>query len=418
MLKKVFLITQHYPYGNGERTFVEPEMKVLLDSGQFDITIICNSAVQNNVSPKVDPRIEIVNIPLQTIYKKPLCALKAFCKFWTNKVGNEEWKELKKNNQNFIKKVFDSLYFYIQAEIFYKEICKRQINMDDSIIYTYWFNTQALTISLYKDRWKNIHFVSRIHGFDLYDERTLGGRQPFRSLMDEKVDVLYFIAESGLEYYKTHFHISSVDKYVVSRLGTLCLQDYNDIVCQQEKRNIFTIVSCSSLIPLKRVNYIVQALSMISEIEIEWIHFGDGIEKNRLEQQAEQLLGTKENIHFDFKGATDNRKIQSFYLNNKVDCFITTSRTEGCPVSIQEALSYGIPIIATAVGEIPLMVQGNGILLDQHMKISEIVDAIREMYDLTYEEKEQMRKISRNLWEQYFDANRNYNVFAESLLEI
>ena len=417
-VKKLFLITQHYPYGNGEKTFIEPELKVLLDTKKFDVTIICNSVTQNKVLSEIDSRVKVINIPLKSLFKRPVNMFTGFCKFWLSEIGREELSQIRKSGHKVIKKFIDSVYNFVQAEIFYKEICKYNISFDNAIVYTYWFNTQALTFSLYKNKWKSIRFVSRIHGFDLYNERTSGGRQPFRWFMDQRVDTLYFIAESGLEYYKTHFSISSEDKYIVNRLGTFCIQEYERVKQKQRKRDKFCMVSCSSLIPLKRVQYVIQALEHISDIEIEWIHFGDGNERSKLEQLAEQLLGTKWNIHFEFRGATDNTEIQRFYLENKVDCFITTSSTEGCPVSIQEALSYGIPIIATNVGEIPVMVQRNGILLEQDMKIMDISNAIREIYAMPEEDKERTREISRNLWEQYFDANRNYNLFAESLLEV
>lgn len=417
-LKKLFIITQHYPYGNGEKSFIEPELQVLLDNGQFDITIICNARTQMGMVNKVDSRANVINIPLRPIYMNPLGLIRGVCKFLLDKRCKGELFEVVKSKGNLIRKMGDSLYYFIQAEQFYKEVCKQQIDLNDSIVYTYWFNTQALAVSLYKDNWQGISFVSRIHGFDLYNERTAGGRQPFRKLMDQKVDALFFIAESGVEYYKKHFFVSSSDKYFVRRLGTLCREEYADIVRQQKKCEQFCMVSCSNLIPLKRVEYIIRALHGISDVEIEWIHFGDGMEKDILEKMAEQLLGNKINVKFEFKGVVENCEIKEFYLKNKVDCFITTSSTEGCPVSIQEALSYGIPVIATTVGEIPLMIQGNGILLRQDPEICEVTAAIRKMHDMREEDKEQMRIVSRKLWEQYFDANKNFGKFAESLLEI
>ncbi len=45
-----------------------------------------------------------------------------------------------------------------------------------------------------------------------------------------------------------------------------------------------------------------------------------------------------------------------FFKENSVDLFINASITEGTPVSIMEAISCGIPIIATDVGGNPEIV--------------------------------------------------------------
>ena len=52
--------------------------------------------------------------------------------------------------------------------------------------------------------------------------------------------------------------------------------------------NRYTIVSCSNLIPLKRIDLIIHALSIVNTgKEIEWKHFGDGILRHELEKLAE-----------------------------------------------------------------------------------------------------------------------------------
>jgi len=42
--------------------------------------------------------------------------------------------------------------------------------------------------------------------------------------------------------------------------------------------------------------------------------------------------------------------VLNYYASNPVDVFINTSSSEGLPVSIMEAMSFGIPVIATNVG--------------------------------------------------------------------
>ena len=55
-----------------------------------------------------------------------------------------------------------------------------------------------------------------------------------------------------------------------------------------------------------------------------------------------------------------DKKINLF---NWADVFILPSFNEGLPISILEAMSYGMPIISTPVGGIPEVVRENGILV-------------------------------------------------------
>lgn len=65
-----------------------------------------------------------------------------------------------------------------------------------------------------------------------------------------------------------------------------------------------------------------------------------------------------------FEGfVTGNKKIECL---NWADIFILPSYNEGLPIAILEAMSYGCPIISTAVGGIPAIVKNgvNGYLIN------------------------------------------------------
>lgn len=118
---------------------------------------------------------------------------------------------------------------------------------------------------------------------------------------------------------------------------------------------------------------------------------------------------------YNFKGKVDNREVIEFYKSNKVSAFITVSSTEGCPVSIMEAMSYGIPIIGTRVGDIPYMIDKNGLLLSENPSVSDISEAIREIMDASSEKEESMRQASYKLWEENFNVDKNVPRFIQEL---
>ena len=184
--------------------------------------------------------------------------------------------------------------------------------------------------------------------------------------------------------------------------------------------NTLNIVSCSNLIPLKRVNLITEALSIMPEsIQVNWHHIGDGPEKDKLIKQAKEILGSKPNISYVFTGAVPNKDIPLIYKKIIPDVFITTTSSEGgAPVSIQEAFAMGIPAIATDVGGIPDLVNDRtGILLPTNPTAEQIADAIKRIYYMSDNGKKTMRDNAYTHWLECFNAKTNahrlLNIFFE-----
>jgi glycosyltransferase involved in cell wall biosynthesis len=78
-----------------------------------------------------------------------------------------------------------------------------------------------------------------------------------------------------------------------------------------------------------------------------WTHFGDGDEKAKIKTILDAF---PKNGRAVFLGMVQNTTVIQFYEKNPVDIFVNVSYSEGLPVSIMEALSFGIPCIATDVG--------------------------------------------------------------------
>lgn len=418
--RKLYIITQNYPYGDDETTFIEPELKYLQETAWFDITIISSEKESTELASEVDKSIQVINIPIVSIFenlKKMLLGMKYGCFYFFSKDAKRERLELR-NSGISLGKLFESVILFIQANVFYHDMIQKGIDLNQAIIYTYWCHVETLAIALHKNELQDSKLISRIHGFDLYDNRMPHGRHPFRGIIDGRLDKLFFIAGAGLEYYVNKIGKKLDNKYVLSRLGIVCAEPYDEIRARQKEKEEFLLVSCSNLIPIKRVELIVQALHVIDGINIHWIHFGDGSSRRELEAMASELLADKGNICYEWKGKTDNQEILSFYKKCLIGSFITTSQSEGCPVSVQEAMAFGLPIIATAVGEIPFMVDGNGILLSENPSPQEVADAIEKMCSLSPEDTENMRRKSRDIWEQYFNAKKNYQFFAAELMKL
>ena len=109
------------------------------------------------------------------------------------------------------------------------------------------------------------------------------------------------------------------------------------------------IISCSNMIPLKRIDLIIEGLSQLpNTLQVQWHHFGTGVSQEELENLAKEKL--QKNVQWVFHGFVPNGQLAEEYRKIRPNLFITTSSTEGgAPVSIQEAFSMGIPAIGYLV---------------------------------------------------------------------
>ena len=97
---------------------------------------------------------------------------------------------------------------------------------------------------------------------------------------------------------------------------------------------------------------------------------GDGVERARLGYLASGL-GVADMIDWHGSIADAGAVCPAF------DAFIMSSRTEGTPVVLLEAMAAGVPVVATAVGGIPAILSTDGGLLVPSESPVELAEAIQ-----------------------------------------
>jgi len=180
----------------------------------------------------------------------------------------------------------------------------------------------------------------------------------------------------------------------------------NGVFIPEENTNIFTndqinITIVSRLVSHKNIKKIIRAISDLNDPLIYLNIIGDGPELNQL-QKISLESNNKDNIIFH--GKLNRDEIDHIFLNS--DIYIQASNYEGLPHSLLEAMSYGIPVLCTPVGECKEILgnEDRGYILDLPVsknniksKISEIIgekniankkgergkDFINEKYNLT-----------------------------------
>lgn len=179
--------------------------------------------------------------------------------------------------------------------------------------------------------------------------------------------------------------------------------------------NCLNIVSVSFCTPVKRIDKIIDAIGnaalQLELIKVNWTHIGDGPLLSSLEIQAANKL-TPLKIEWRFLGNLSNTEVKQYFEKNSVDIFINTSESEGVPVSIMEAMSYGVPTIAPDVGGISELVSNeNGFLLSKMPTISDIATAIVGMSNRCKEVETRIRAKQKIIDD--YSADSNYRSIIE-----
>lgn len=411
---RLVIATETFPFGKGEKPFLIPEISEL--EKHFEITV-CSHATKKDEEDKtnttiLNPNIKVVNLNVDIgAWQRIVYAILYFL----DKDARKEMKEILCQKKEIIKRIYQSVSFFALSMENLRLMKKNHLLSENTIYYSFWFYYYTYSMVRYKMKVNNIKVVTRTHGFDLYNERYSGGRQPFKKIMSSYVDKVFFVSSAGETYYKKYFDPEIGNRGMICRLGTQKLETRN--ILSNEKK-VFRLVSCSSVIPLKRVELIVEALATLQSEKIEWIHFGGGEDFASIQKYANVLLNEKENISYKLMGPVENEDVLQFYQKEFVDCFITTSSTEGMPVSIMEAMSVGIPIIGTEVGGIPEMIRNNGVLLSKDPAVRDVANAILYMYYASDGQMNLMRNMSYDIWKSEFCFQDNINLFIEALKDI
>jgi glycosyltransferase involved in cell wall biosynthesis len=396
----LFIFTSIYPYGKGEE-FLETEIPIL--SKFFDITIV-PFAIKGNMR-NLPKSVKVDNF-FHT-YKKPNRI------FFGITIIHKIVKEYFESKNRYFYKSFS----YFEMEKAFKKWFERYNNLKRPMIfYSYWFtqSTYAL-ISLKLHYNHRLIIISRAHRGDLYEFANKYNYLPLRKKILKNIDKVFCISEDGKNYLSNKYP-KYKNKIEVSRLGVLPQKKINI----KSKDGIFRIVSCSYMVPVKRIHLIIDALYHISgkiNRKILWTHIGNGPLEENLQTQAKKLKNV--NIDYSFMGYLPNPKVQEYYKNNSVDLFLNVSESEGLPVSIMEALSFGIPVIATNVGGTKELIDDNvGKLLPSDISSEELSKHIANFIILSNDNIEQIRKNAFQRWNDKVNAVKNYTDFAKRLLKI
>lgn len=402
----LLMLTKFYPFGTGE-AFIENEIQVFSQYYDKIMIVACEVPKEEKKIRKLPENVTAYRIDSVSKNKDRMTGLmKYFCS------GNPDLKSERMECKSFVQKFFLS-YFEAKSQRICRSILQEniieQLGQSPYVLYSYWLFVTARVGTLISTHKKPVYMFTRAHRYDLYADKNKLNYIPFRNKLLSCYNKILPCSDNGTEYLRQHYPKYS-DKIQTAFLGTT---DHG--ISRESTDEFFRIYSCSRIVSVKRVDRIVNALKILDNkgLKLKWTHIGGGEGLETLKTMAANEL---KNIQYEFSGDIPNQKVLEIYHQNPVDLFVNVSSSEGLPVSIMEAISFGIPTVATDVGGTSEIVFDDltGKLLPENFDDRELAKTIEEFYNIHHSERyKKYRTDCREFWEEHFQALANYNQLCQ-----
>lgn len=406
-MKKMLFVTTSYPFGEREASFVRPEIAKL--SEKFDITLVSRNSVDEQTS-QVPENVKV----LRYNSKKSYSVVKYLLKTIFSSFIYGEIITLIKKKKISIAKIKKAIKYCMRSYHFadYLKSVRKEMG-EEVVLYTYWNDYSVMSLSLIKQPKDKL--VSRTHRIELYEREQNGYYLPLKEISNKKTDLIAFISEEGKEYFSKNFNTNAEKEVFYLGVNKQKINEFN------KNKNELNLYSFSYIVRVKRIDRIIDSLEKIpADIHVNWTHIGDGMLYDEIKNRAEEKLGSKVNITFKFVGAMENSSALKYIDEQRFDLLINTSESEGIPVTMMEAMSFGIPVLGLDVGGVNEIIKDkeNGYLLPDNASTTLIAETLISHAKIDEHVGENMHECALMTWKNYYDQESNYEDFTRRLYNL
>jgi len=370
---KVVYITSQFPFGNSEVWAVN-EIPALIDAG-LDLIVVPRTGsgeVLHTTALQLLPctmkvpfiNTQIVKALMTTLLRSPAEVTKIITWIWRQ--SNTALDLLK------------------GIAVLPKSLFLARMLRDQGISHVHAYSTTSVAVVAYiLARLLRVPWSFTLHSSSIIHQ---GYRKSFQSHLESAVfarAVSRKIADA-LVPFMGHIY---ADKIKVVHLGVPC---ENAAPVPSTNKKKFAIGTPGGLLPHKGHEFALKAGRLLVDQGVSnftWHFYGEGALRASLAARISSM-GLTEFVKLE--GMIDNRELMRLYAMGEIDVVVLPAIEEngiheGIPVSLMEAMSYGIPVIATDCGGIlELIGDGAGIAVPQRDERA-IADAIlRIMGDRDY----------------------------------
>lgn len=223
-----------------------------------------------------------------------------------------------------------------------------------------------------------------------------------RDIIADSSDKFVCVAKPAVEYF-LKIHEKSKDKAVYIPIG----QKSADVL-DTRKYDKLRLVSVGTVCERKNQTALLEALNNISDKTIELTLVGGGPMLDKCKKYVEQN-NIQEQVNF--VGAQTD--VVPFLKNANV--YIMSSTDEGLPISAQEAMNYGLPLILTDVGGCSELISENGILTSTDLnEITEAIVCLNDNKDML----KKMGETSKRIFEERYTLDVMLGKYVQCISDI
>ena len=389
--KLVLIITSTFPYGEGEE-FFEAEVRGLIASGLSVIIL--------PVWPRGSVRRESADLKHLTLSRYQI-SLYAFC-VTLFRLLYGELRSTNRSRFNLITRCFKESIAAAYAPQLYKMISDLAI----SHIHAYWSSGPAM-LAMSTSRLAKINWSFTGHSGDLVDGVDL------KRKAKTTAGIRLISKRAKLILNET---VDTTSKPEIIHLGV----EVPSSAVTFEKSSCFKIACVGNLIPIKNHDILIKALKII---ELEGLNFsidiiGSGPLENELKKSVTEL--GLDNYIF-FRGQIDHAQLMIEYSEARYQLVVLASgialsgQQEGIPVSLMEAMSFGIPVVSTETGGIPELVTKE---LELLVPAGDSKDLAKKMYEIAKMPEAERNALAlqcRSRIIENFDVSRTSRSFGKFL---
>ena len=206
-------------------------------------------------------------------------------------------------------------------------------------------------------------FFNMVRGFRFFQNNKIVGScfEVFIKWMLRNANLIFVLDDDSLNQYINY------NKNVVKVNNSIILpeEDYSD----KQLHNPIRLLFVGRLSKVKRIDEIIKAVENCKE-DVVFTIVGDGEERTHLESLVETN-------RVKFTGALKPDQVKNEMIRG--DILVMNSVLEGKPMTIIEAMSYGMPIITTNVGGISELVEFGGNAIETDGTFLQIICAIKNI---------------------------------------
>ena len=175
----------------------------------------------------------------------------------------------------------------------------------------------------------------------------------------------------------------------------------------------FTIVAISRLVHIKNPSAAIVAFTRNADRDSRLIYIGDGHLRESLVKRSQESADSR----IEFTGLIPRETVFEHLLN--ADLFITTSRGEGLPVSVLEAMACGCPVLLSDIPPHREIAEGvDFIPLVEPDDVEGFAREIRKFREMSADERAAIGKRCRALVEERFSLPAMHAGYAKVYAQI